>query len=86
VTRALYIIEHIVSTHASDVPAEEISPDDDLIALGVLDSLSLVRLVSWLGTEYRIDVNNIDIHPDDFRTVQRIYDFTEQHLRPPVET
>ena len=78
-TRIQYVTEHIVSTYARDVVADEIDPDNDLIAIGVLDSLSLVRLVSWIGAEYDINVNNIDLHPDDFRTVRKICAFTENH-------
>lgn len=83
-TRVQHVSEHIVSTHARDVAADKVHPDDDLIAIGVLDSLSLVRLVSWVGAEYNIDVNNTDIHPDDFRTVHRICAFLEHH-RPETD-
>lgn len=51
---------------------EGIDPDLDLIENRVVDSLSFVEFVFFLGqlTQTPIDVQNIDI--DDFRTLRRI--------------
>lgn len=67
----VYISSHL----APDISAEEIPSDYDLMANGVLNSLALVRLIAWLGKTYGLPINELNLAPADFRTVERISAF-----------
>ena len=53
-------------------------------ANGVVDSLSLVRLVAWTGEAYRVPINEIEIAPEDLATVAKIEGFIARHTSVPA--
>ncbi|MFF7653263.1 acyl carrier protein [Streptomyces sp. NPDC007983] len=72
------IREFIVTTYAPDVSAEELDPSYDLLDNGLVDSLGLLQLISWVGDRYDIDIDDVEIAPDDFRSVNAISAFIEK--------
>ena len=50
--------------------AKTVSPDDDLIATGVLDSLGLMQLVLFIDEKLSIHIPDEDVVIDNFRTVR----------------
>jgi len=74
-TIKLYISEEL----APDVDPSSLPSDIDLLSTGIIDSLSLVRLVSWIGDEFDIPVGDIEIAPEDFKSVTRVNDFIGRH-------
>lgn len=58
--------------------ADELAADYDLLDSGLVDSLGLVQLISWTGERFEIDLDAIDIHPEQFRTVGTICAFVEE--------
>jgi acyl carrier protein len=46
--------------------------DDDLFTLGVLDSFTLVDLVSILEEQYSIKISDSDVNPENFRSIKVI--------------
>lgn len=67
---------------APDIEAGEIPNDYELIKHGVIDSLSLVRLIAWTGDTFGVPINDIDLSPDDLSTVTKINDFINCHTQP----
>lgn len=53
-------------------------PDDDLFALGVLDSFSLVDLVSVIEQTLGVTVPDSDVQPANFRTAESIQHYLGQ--------
>jgi len=51
--------------------AEEIGEDEDLVALG-LDSLSVLRLLLFLETEFGVSLDGEDVLGDELATVRAI--------------
>ena len=49
--------------------------NDDLIALGVLDSLALLDLLLYLETALQMDLLQDDLLPENFTTIGRIAEF-----------
>lgn len=49
-----------------------VGPDDDLIELGVLDSISIVHLIRYLEESFDVEVQDDDIVPESFRTLAGI--------------
>lgn len=72
------IKEFIVGEFAPDLDAERLADDHDLIAAGIVDSLGLLRLISWLASHYDIPIDDVDISEDDFVTVEAICRFVER--------
>jgi acyl carrier protein len=76
------IKKYIVSEFAPDVPPERLAADYDLIAGGVVDSLGLLKVIGFLEREYALPVDDIDLAPEDFRTVNEIDAFVRRHCGP----
>ena len=72
------IKEFVVSEFMPDVPPEELDPNFDLLAGGVVDSLGLLKVVAWLESEYDIGVDESELGPESFRTVDAIHEFVER--------
>ena len=52
--------------------------ETDLIGHGVLDSITMVTLVLQLSDEFDVDITPVDITPENFKTVQTIYDMIKR--------
>jgi len=70
-----YICEQL----APDIDPATLPDDIDLLSTGIIDSLSLVRLVVWVEGEYDIPMSDIEIAPEDFNSVERINAFIKRH-------
>ena len=68
---------HIIADFHLDVTAPELDDDYDLLDNGVVDSLGLLRLIEWVGRTYHIPVDELDISPADFHSVNAILAFVE---------
>ena len=69
------IREFIAQHFLPDVDPAEIASDFDLIESGTVDSLGLLRLISWLAGHYELSLDEIPIAPEQFRTIQAIDNF-----------
>ncbi len=52
-----------------------LSPEDDLFAMGVLDSFALVDLVALIEENYQISVKDSDVVESNFQTLTTIEGF-----------
>jgi acyl carrier protein len=68
----------IVEEFMPDVPVEDLESDYDLLEGGVVDSLGLLKVVAWLETEFDIGVDDAELGPESFRTVDAIKAFVDQ--------
>lgn len=69
------ISSYIVREFLPDIRADELAGDYDLLASGVIDSLALLRVVGWISTEFELAIDDLDLSPDNFRTVDDISAF-----------
>lgn len=69
------ITKFLVDEFLPDVPAESLAADYDLLAGGVIDSLGLLKVIAWLEDRFGVVVEDIEIAPDNFRTVAAINEF-----------
>nr|WP_042188725.1 phosphopantetheine-binding protein [Kibdelosporangium sp. MJ126-NF4]CEL18416.1 FIG01127693: hypothetical protein [Kibdelosporangium sp. MJ126-NF4]CTQ97899.1 FIG01127693: hypothetical protein [Kibdelosporangium sp. MJ126-NF4] len=69
------IKEWVVRNFAPDVTPADLPDDYDLLASGLITSLSLVRLVTGLAAEFGVDIDAADLRPDYFRSVVTIAEF-----------
>ena len=59
----------------------QINPDDSLFASGVLDSLSLLRLIAFLEEQYSVIVNDTEVVPDNFQSINEINSFVTKKIK-----
>ncbi len=52
--------------------------ESDLIGNHILDSLKIVQLVGTLNDEFDIEITPIDIVPENFKTVNAIYEMVKR--------
>jgi acyl carrier protein len=62
------------------VTAEPVTPNTDLITSGVIDSLTLIQLVTYLEKETAIEIHDQDVNPDNFQSVKSIIKYVEQRF------
>jgi acyl carrier protein len=72
------ITRFIVTSFAPDVAADRLAGDLDLLDSGLVDSLSLLRLIAWVGDKYDIPVAGMNISPAQFSSVDAIEDFVRE--------
>jgi len=66
------ITKYIVREFLPDVEVNDLAPDYDLLKNGVIDSLALLRVVDWIAEEFDVSIEDLDLSPDNFRTVENI--------------
>ena len=69
-----YIEENFLYMH----PGLEVSDTDNLLALGVMDSLSFVELVEEVQTRYGVAIEDVEITEDNFGSIAAIAEYVER--------
>jgi acyl carrier protein len=71
-------IERFITGRISEVEPGQLGHDEDLLAAELIDSLAITELVSFLEAEYSIAVQDEDLTPENFRTVDSIAAFVSR--------
>lgn len=53
----------------------EFGYEESLIETGIIDSLAIVKIITFLEIEFRIKINDEDILPENFESVIAMSDF-----------
>ena len=69
-----YIEENFLYMH----PGLEVSDEDNLLALGVMDSLSFVELVEEVQERYGISVQDVEITEENFGSIDALTRYVER--------
>lgn len=56
----------------------KIDPNESLISSGVLDSLALLRLIAFLEEQMGVTVDDSEVIPENFETINEIKLFIEK--------
>ena len=56
-------------------PDVEVGPKDDLLALGVIDSLGFIELVEEVQARYSVDVADVEVTEQNFGSIDAIVDY-----------
>lgn len=75
------ITKFLVDEFLPDVPTESLDSDYDLLSGGVIDSLGLLKVIAWLEDQFDVVVDDIEIEPDNFRTVAAMNAFVQNARR-----
>jgi methoxymalonate biosynthesis acyl carrier protein len=60
-------------------PSLTIAPDDDIFALGFVNSLFAMELVMFLESTYAFAVPNDELNLDNFRTITSMAGLVQRH-------
>jgi acyl carrier protein len=75
---AAKILAHLRDELRVDAPG--LSPREDLISSGLIDSVDLVRVASFLESETGLSIPDADITVDNFESVERMLAYVERRL------
>ena len=71
-------MEELISILNEIKPGVDWKNETDLIGSHILDSLKIVQLVGELNDEFDIEITPIDIVPENFKTVNTIYEMVKR--------
>ena len=66
---------------AADLGKDSLDPDEDLLAQGIIDSLGVMALVTFIEDTFGIQVTDGDIVPDNFQTLNVMAKFVEARMQ-----
>jgi len=71
-------MEEILEILQEIKPNADFETEEDLVASRVLDSLSIMMLMGALNDKYDIELTVEDLVPENFASVQAIYEMVER--------
>jgi len=80
-SRELSSIRRFINTELLYREDQEIDPTVNLIESGVIDSMALLRLTSFLEEYYDMEIPDEDIVADNFRSLGSMEAFVAGHMR-----
>jgi acyl carrier protein len=63
---------------APDFDKKSIKMDEDILELGIIDSLGIMKLISFMEDTYGIEVTEEEIVPENFQSLNIMVQFIEQ--------
>ena len=66
------IKQFVLDEFLPDVSGDDLTTDYDLVATGVIDSLGLLKLIAWLEERFELPIDDLELDPDSFRTIDAI--------------
>ena len=66
------IKEFIMTEVSPDLHLERIEDDEPLIESGIIDSLGILKILSFLDETFGIDLSAEEIKPENFRNIRSI--------------
>ena len=71
-------MEEILEILQEIKPNADFETEEDLVASRILDSLSIMMLMGALNDKYDIELTVEDLVPENFASVQAIYEMVER--------
>ena len=59
----------------------DISNDDNLLETGVIDSLGVLEIVTFLQEEFSLELQDDELTPENFQSISSIADFVGMRVR-----
>jgi len=73
---------HILHTQLPGEDPEKLQIDDDLLDSGILDSMGIMQLVTYLEKAYGISIPTGEIEPEQFASVATLAEFVREKQQP----
>jgi acyl carrier protein len=75
------VIDFLRTIQKPDRPLDTVAETDSLVESGLIDSLALLEIVTFLEEQYRIDFAAIGLEPEQLTSVSGILDLIEREAR-----
>jgi hypothetical protein len=63
------LLEFLRSIQKAGVPVDSLSDDDRLVGSGLIDSLAILQIVTWLETVHDIDFSTRGVSPEELGSI-----------------
>ena len=74
------ILEKFLITEvAYNFNKNKLEPEEDLLKSGIIDSLAIIKLVSFIEETFKIRIAEEDLIPENFQNIKSIAEYVEQH-------
>jgi len=70
-------------SHSADADVVELSDDESLLEAGVIDSAGMVELIAYLEGTFGVSIDEDDMVPENFDSVNAIVAFVDNKLGAP---
>jgi len=74
------LIDFLRTIQRPDSPLQEIDGDLSLVESGLIDSLALLQIITYLEQTYDIDFREKGIDPGELRSVNAILEFVAREI------
>jgi acyl carrier protein len=74
----LALLQFLRTIQKAGMPVESLSDTDRLVASGLIDSLAILQIVTYLETTYGIDFSIRGVSPEELGSIGGILDLIEQ--------
>ena len=73
-----FIIETICDDLGLDI--DHLEEEEPLIDSGIIDSLGILRILSFIDEELNVDISSAEIRPENFATIKTISLLVQKHM------
>ena len=67
--------QYIADQFLGGSPPVDFDDNYDLVDSGILDSLAMISLITYLENEYQIEFDDQDFLPENFKSVNAVHEF-----------
>jgi acyl carrier protein len=75
------LLQFLRTIQKAGLPVESLGEDDRLVASGLIDSLAILQIVSYLEATYSIDFAIRGVDPEQLGSIGNILDLIEQDVK-----
>jgi len=75
------IRQFIITEVAPDLGLQNIEDDEPLIESGIVDSLGILRILSFVEEAFGVDLSSDEIRPENFRDLRTICAMVEEQAK-----
>lgn len=68
----------ILNELAVDQDRQSIEPDEDLIMQGIIDSMGVIKLSTFMEEKFGIKISDMDMVPENFQNIESLTKFVKQ--------
>ena len=68
----MHTIEEIMNILAEVKPGLQVTPDEELVRTGLLDSVDIMSVVMGLAEEWDLEISPLDLKEENFHTANAI--------------
>jgi len=65
-----FLLTEVVPDHGGDI--KSLNPDEDLLGQGIIDSMGIIKVISFLEERFHIKIYDQDINLENFRSLNCI--------------